>query len=109
MSRIIVNAQTGAVEIDNSFVQTVVEAPAKPLGALSRRQLRLGLLSIGIKSADVEAKIEDLPEDQREIAMIDWQDASEYERTHPLVSMLGASFGLTDEQIDEAWLAAQEL
>ena len=109
MSRIVVNAQTGAVEIDKSFVQPVTDDPGAPMAKLSRRQLRLGLLSLGIKSADVESKIAELPEDQREIALIDWQDASEYERTHPLVSMLGASFGLTDEQIDAAWLAAQEL
>lgn len=76
---------------------------------LTRRQLRRGLLSLGVRTADVEEKIAALPDDQREIALIDWQDASEYERTHPLVSMLGAAFGLTEAQIDAAWLEAQEL
>lgn len=76
---------------------------------LTRRQLRRGLLSLGVRTADVEEKIAALPDDQREIALIDWQDASTHDRSHPLVSMLGAAFGLTEAQIDAAWLEAQEL
>lgn len=100
---------TGFTFNGSKWVYAEPPAVATVLRPLTRRQLRRGLLTLGLKPIDVEAKIAELPEDQREIALIDWQDASEYERSHPLVSMLGASFGLSSEKIDEAWLAAQEL
>lgn len=80
-----------------------------PLLPLTRRQLRRGLHSLGVRTADVEEKIAALPDDQREIALIDWQDASTYDRNHPLVLTLGSAFSLTEDQINAAWLEAQEL
>ena len=79
------------------------------LAPLTARQLRLGLLQIGIKPADVAAAISALPEDQRDVAEIEWDYASEYRRDHPLIATLGASFGLTTEQIDDAWRDAMAL
>lgn len=98
-------------EPDGTGGWTYTPPPVPPviLKPLTRRQLRRGLLGLGIKSVDVEAKIAALPDDQREIALIDWQDASEYERSHWLVAALTSAFNLTDDQVDQAWLTAQEL
>lgn len=74
-----------------------------PLAPLTARQLRLGLLKIGIKPADVAAAIVALPADQRDQAEIEWDYASEYRRDHPLIATLGDSFGLSADQIDAAW------
>ena len=80
-----------------------------PLSPLTARQLRLGLLQINIKPADVAAAIAALSADQRDAAAIEWDYASEYRRDHPLIAQLGATFGLTSEQIDDAWREAMAL
>lgn len=77
---------------------------------LTRRQLRLGLLSNGITTADVDAVIAAIPDDiERETAQIEWSDASTYERHHPLVDKIGAVMGLSPEQIDAMWFEAASL
>lgn len=79
-----------------------VTAPTYP--ALSRKQLRNGLLSIGVTSADVEARIAAIADPlEREAAMIDWQDTQAYQRTNPLVNQIGVAMGLPEEQIDALW------
>lgn len=84
-------------------------APTEPLLPLTARQLRLGLLKINIKPADVAAAIAALPADQRDQAEIEWDYASEYRRDHPLIATLGDSFGLSADQIDAAWRDAMAL
>lgn len=82
--------------------------PSTPV--LTRRQLRLGLLANGITTAQVEVVIGAIPaEIDREMAQIEWADASQYERTHPLVDQIGAAMSLTPEQIDAMWMAAAAL
>lgn len=82
-----------------------VTAPTYP--TLSRKQLRNGLLSIGVTSAEVEAQIGTIADPlEREAALIDWQDTQAYERTNPLVNQIGVAMGLPEEQIDALWLWA---
>jgi len=79
--------------------------PSPP--TLTRRQLRLGLLQAGITTAQVEAAIEAIPDPMaREVARIEWADATSYERGHPLVDQIGTALGLTPEQIDAMWTEA---
>lgn|GEM_PF-1377621 len=74
---------------------------------LTRKQLRNGLLSIGVTSADVEAQIATIPDPlDREAAMIDWQDTQSYQRDYPLINQIGTALGLPEEQIDALWLWA---
>ncbi|MCM5560325.1 hypothetical protein [Pleomorphomonas sp. JP5] len=80
-----------------------------PFIPLSARQLRLGLLKIGIKPADVAAAIAALPDDQRDQAEIEWDYASEYRRDHSLIASFGQTFGLSADQIDAAWRDAMAL
>lgn len=89
-----------------AYVHQLQDRALEPLTA---RQLRLGLLAIGIKPADVAAAIAALPEEQRDAAGIEWDYASEYRRDHTLIATLGASFGLSTEQIDAAWRDAMAL
>jgi hypothetical protein len=80
-----------------------VTAPTYP--TLSRKQLRNGLLSIGVTSADVEAQIASIADPlEREAAMIDWQDTQSYQRDYPMINQIGAALGLPAEQIDALWL-----
>lgn len=92
-------------KVDDDWVPSV--PPAQPPGfpTLTRKQLRNGLLSIGVTSADAETQIGTIADPiEREAAMIDWQDTQAYERDNPLVNQIGASMGLPEAQIDALWL-----
>lgn len=82
-----------------------------PMPIITRRQLRLALLGLGMTGAQVEAQIATMPGTpvEREAALIEWQDAATYQRDHPLVVALGAALGLTEAQIDNAWRGAASL
>ena len=81
--------------------------PAPAFPTLTRKQLRNGLLSIGVTSADVEAHITAIADPiEREAAMIDWQDTQTYERTDPLVDQIAAAMSLPPEQVDALWMWA---
>ncbi|RVT97889.1 hypothetical protein EOD42_08855 [Rhodovarius crocodyli] len=82
---------------------------ALPRPPLTRRQLRLWLLGRGISTADIEAAIAALPEGEREAAMIEWQDSSEYRRDHPLLVRLAGDLGLTEAELDAGWAQAVAL
>ncbi|MCT7668158.1 hypothetical protein [Shinella kummerowiae] len=85
-------------------------SPPPPIGTLTRRQARLGLLSIGITVEDVEAHIAAIADPaDRAAALIEWQDATAYERDHPLVADLAAAFALPAAQVDALWLWAADI
>jgi hypothetical protein len=96
-------------EADGNTIEPY-EAPPPVLAPLSARQLRLGLVSNGISLSQVEATIDAIENQQdRDVARIEWEYASQYERDHPLIDQIGAALGLTPEQIDDMWMAALEL
>lgn len=71
---------------------------------LSPRQIRLGLASIGITEAKVDALLVD-----DAMGMIEWKHATEFKRTHPLVTALSAALSIPAEQIDALWVWASNL
>lgn len=90
--------------------QPAPEQAAPPLPSLTARQLRLGLLGLGVTGAQVEAQIEAIEDStEREAALIEWRYSTVYERDHPLIDMVGALLGLTEAQIDAAWSQAATL
>jgi hypothetical protein len=84
------------------------QAPA-PLPPLTARQLRLWLLSRDITGAMVTTAIQVLPGQERAVAEIEWEYATEYLRSHPMIDQIGAAFELTPELIDAAWPDAAAL
>lgn len=112
MKRIEVNVMTGQVtQIDLTPEEIATLPPPAPpaMPTITRRQLRLALLTrFGVTAAQVEAQIAAMPGTpiEREAAMIEWQDATTYERNHRLIVALGAALGLTTAQIDDAWKEA---
>ena len=103
-------AQAMALQMGNAlpFEPPPPAPPPAPLPAITRRQLRLALLRFGVTGDQVEAHIAAMPGTpiEREAAMIEWRDSGTYERNHPLVIALGAALGLTEAQIDAAWMEA---
>lgn len=101
-------------------------APPAPLPPLSGRQIRLALRNIGITPAMVDAQIEahaaaliadageiedeaerqaaiDQIELDRDLALIDWRDASQYQRSYPLLNDMAEAFDLAPEHVDALW------
>ena len=86
------------------------EPEPEGLPPLTARQIRLGLVTNGISLSQVEAAIADIEDPQsKAIAEIEWEYASQFLRTHPLIEQIGAALGLTPEQIDAMWEAASHL
>ena len=106
-----VTVRLDAVEVRRLAPGDVEPPPlyVPPLRALTRRQLRLWLLGQGISTADIEAAIAALPEAEREAALIEWQDSSEYRRDHPLLVRLAGDLGLNEAQLDAGWAEAVAL
>lgn len=93
------------------FVASLPGIQPPPMPTINAAQLRLALLGLGMTGAQVEAAIDAMPgtDMQREAARIQWEYATTYQRTHPLVIALGAALGLTETQIDNAWMEASML
>lgn len=87
-----------------AYVPPTLEEIRAYMPKLTRRQLLLGLLSIGITEISVDAALVNDAE-----GMIEWKNASSFERTHPLISGLSVIFGLPDSQVDSLWLWTAQL
>lgn len=84
--------------------------PETGLPNLTARQLRLGLVLNGLSPAAVEASLDAIEDQQqRELAKIEWEYATQFERSHPLIAQVAAGFGLTTAQVDAMWEAATGL
>lgn len=93
-----------------AYVPPSSEELRAALPRLTRRQFKLGLLEHGITSDQILATINAMPDGmEKEVAKIEWEDATTFERGHPLVSSIGSSLGLTEQQIDTMWAAAAAL
>lgn len=78
--------------------------PREDWTPLSARQLRLGLLANGFTTAQVAAVIDGMPDGaDKEKAKIEWEYATQFNRTHPLIASVGVALGLSAEQIDTMW------
>lgn len=92
-------------KLDGQWAPPTPPSQPSAFPTLTRKQLRNGLLSIGVTSADVEAQIGMIADPlEREAALIDWQDTQSYERDYPMINQIGAALGLPEEQIDALWL-----
>ncbi|WP_234896316.1 hypothetical protein [Sinorhizobium meliloti] len=77
---------------------------------LTARQLRLGLVNNGYSMSQVSAVIDAMPEgSDKETARIEWEYATTFERTHPLIATVGAALSISEEQTDTMWTAAATL
>lgn len=73
---------------------------------VTKRQLKLWLLNAGLLDA-VEAMLNAIPDEtQRREALINWNDASVFERQHPLTLQLAGMLNLDAAAIDQAFAAA---
>ena len=90
-----------------TFTPAPPEPPAVP-SAVTMRQARLALLGAGLL-AGVDAAIDSLPSPQKEVARIEWEYATEVQRSSGLVPMMGAALGLDDAALDALFIEAAAL
>jgi hypothetical protein len=75
--------------------------------SVSARQIRLWLLRHGISLAAVDAAIDAIPDQlQRDSVRVEWDYAPYVERSHPMLVPLAAALGLTEPQVDQAFVEA---
>lgn len=88
---------------DPNTLEYVAPPPVVPQ-SVTPRQVRLVLLAQGLLTS-VEAMIAQ----QDEATRIAWQYASEFRRDDPLLLSLAASLNLTEQQLDDFFIAANTL
>lgn len=75
--------------------------------SVSARQIRLWLVRNGVSLAQVDAAISAIPDQlQRDSVRVEWDYAPYVERTHPMLIPLAAALGLTEAQVDQAFIEA---
>lgn len=94
--------QPSEAAIDAKLLE--LQARANVPASVTPRQVRLLLLSQGLLD-DVQAMIAA----QDQATRITWEFALEFRRDDPLLNALAANLGLTDQQIDDFFIAAAAL
>ena len=92
---------------DYVWAVTYEKPPLKPL---TRRQFRLALVMNGFALADIEALINQIEDGtQRQIALIEWQDGTAFERYSPSLLKMAELMNFSSPQVDELWSQALTL
>lgn len=108
-------SQRSVVVEDDGVVVNRVYLPNPPEvvnvpESVSARQIRLWLIENDISLTSVENAINSIiNETLREKTLVEWEFAPYIERNHPLVNTLAESLGLTNEQVDQGFIAASKL
>ena len=92
-----------ALAADPNTLEYVAPPPVVPQ-SITPRQVRLVLLAQGLL-----ASVEDMIAQQDESTRIAWQYASEFRRDDPLLLSLATSLNLTEQQLDDFFIAANTL
>jgi hypothetical protein len=86
--------------------QSETLTPAVP-ESVSARQIRLWLVRNGVSLAAVDAAIDAIPDQlQRDSVRVEWDYAPYVERSHPMLVPLAAALGLTEQQVNQAFVEA---
>lgn len=76
---------------------------------VNRRQARQALFLAG-KLEEIEAALAAIPDPiMRGMAIIEWEDSLEFERSRPLVVSIGTAIGMTEEDINQLFIQAGKL
>lgn len=77
---------------------------------LTRRQFRLVLALNKYDLVEIENMIRAIEDQtQRQITLIEWQDATEFHRTNPSLLTMAEMIGMDTVRIDELWFQALTL
>jgi hypothetical protein len=98
-----VRDESGAVIGTNQSTDLTLPVPE----SVSARQIRLWLIQHGVSLGQVDAAIASIPDQlQRDSVQVEWEYAPYVERSHPMLIPLAAALGLTESQVDQAFIEA---
>lgn len=91
---------------NGGWVQDQIDIPQ----TVSARQVRIWLIQHGISLSLVENAIDNIQDSVlKEITKVEWEYAPYIERNHPMLVPLAQALGLTQEQLDQAFVEAQDI
>lgn len=91
---------------NGEWVQDQIDIPQ----TVSARQVRIWLIQHGISLSLVENAIDNIQDPVlKEITKVEWEYAPYIERNHPMLVPLAQALGLTQEQLDQAFVEAQDI
>lgn len=78
--------------------------------SVSARQVRLWLIQNGFSLGQVDAAIDSIQDTMtRESVRVEWEYAPYIEKSHPMLAPLASGLGLTQAQIDQAFVEASQI
>lgn len=84
----------------------ILPSPVIP-ASVSARQIRLWLIQNGFQLSQIDSAIDSIEDTTtRQIVKVEWEYAPYVERSHPMLIPLAAALGLTEEQVDQAFIEA---
>lgn len=99
------NAPVQYPEVTDAVLKSAIEnppvQPAPVPASVTRRQLLLELNARGITRTAIRTQL-----GNDEAALIEFDEASEFARAHPLVGSLATALGLTSAQVDDVFRSA---
>lgn len=103
-SKVCRNDSTWEIELCGQNPQPVVP------GSISARQIRLWLISNNISLSQIDQLIDNIPDaQQREYTRVEWEFAPYIERNHQMVQTFANALGLTQSQVDQAFIQASNI
>jgi hypothetical protein len=110
---LLLNPQPGYAEeflADDDAEVVAYLTPPAPFRDIPRPSFLFMMSKMGITEAQVEGLIGQMPEgDARDLALIVFKNQQTFKRDNSLLNTLTAAAGLTSEQVDTAWRAAEQL
>lgn len=88
--------QTTILAPDGSIIEVIPADPLPVPAVVTRRQARLALHAASLLTDAEIAIVSAGPE-----AQVEWEDAREIHRDHPLLLLIGGALGLSPAAIDE--------
>ena len=77
--------------------------------SITKRQAKQQLLLEG-KLGQVQEVIDSIPDEtERMMAQLYWDESTEFERSHPTLTEIGAALGLTEAELDMMFINASKL
>lgn len=91
---------------NGEWVQDQIDIPQ----TVSARQVRIWLIQHGISLALVENAIDNIQDPiLKEVTKVEWEYAPYIERNHPMLVPLSEALGLSQDQLDQAFIEAQNI
>jgi hypothetical protein len=94
---------------DTAWPVTPSSAPTAVPQYVTRRQARQALYNAGKLDNVLPALNAIVNVDDRNLAIIEWEDSQVFERSRPLVILMGTALGMDSTQLDNLFIAAAQL